>query len=632
MLDAALSYARRGWHVFPLHTPRTPTICSCGNRECGSIGKHPRTRHGVAEATTDEDKIRTWWGMWPDANIGIACKPSELVVLDVDPKSGGEESLAQIRQQLGDGVFETITCITGSGGQHIYYGCPPGAAVTNVVSGPRFVGPLGPGIDVRANGGLTSQHGGYVVAPPSLHASGRRYEWEAGYGPDERDLLELPEPLQEHLVVRLDTPPIDRQDKISFAVALEGIPEGERDWSLFKLACKFRALDVPIDMAMKLILEAAAKCKPPFPEAEARRKVISAYSRYAEGRFAIAGPGEEPRNEFEATPLGAYVSGEAVQDIRWVIHGHVIAGLIHIVYGEPESGKTILALRWALDVIEAGGRVVIVDEESGPAKIGGLLGDMGADPEKVDQQLRYFAFPSLDLKAWKEAAIEILEFQPQLIIMDSLTDLMANAGIDENKGAEVTQWMLGVPQMMARSPGAPAVVLIDHVTKATENTRYSVGSRAKKAKADVLWYVDKVIDFDRQTLGRVELKRHKNRPGVLEPKHVWVIGGEDDRLVCRPLDPLQDVVTTVHPREQQVLDLLRERGPMGPSEIAAEMGLHRSTVHRLLKELLRRNEIAATGETTDRKYAIAGEEQAIEGREEPDDRGLGYLDDDFVWD
>jgi DNA-binding CsgD family transcriptional regulator/RecA/RadA recombinase len=355
---------------------------------------------------------------------------------------------------------------------------------------------------------------------------------------------------------------------------------------------------------------------PPFPAEEARKKVISAYTRYAAGRFAIAGPGEEPRNEFEATPLGAYVSGEAAQDIRWVIQGHVIAGLIHIVYGEPESGKTILALRWALDVIEAGGRVVIVDEESGPAKIGGLLGDMGADPEKVDQQLRYFAFPSLDLKAWKEAAIEILEFQPQLIIMDSLTDLMANAGIDENKGAEVTQWMLGVPQMMARSPGAPAVVLIDHVTKATENTRYSVGSRAKKAKADVLWYVDKVSDFDRLTLGRVELKRHKNRPGVLEPKHVWVIGGEDDRLVCRPLDPLHDVVTTVHPREQQVLDLLRERGPMGTAEVAAELGVSRRTANQWLRALVSRGEAGIKGETSNRKYFLLGTDDGVSEPEE----------------
>jgi DNA-binding CsgD family transcriptional regulator len=154
------------------------------------------------------------------------------------------------------------------------------------------------------------------------------------------------------------------------------------------------------------------------------------------------------------------------------------------------------------------------------------------------------------------------------------------------------------------------------VTKATENTRYSVGSRAKKAKADVLWYVDKVSDFDRQTLGRVELKRHKNRPGVLEPKHVWVIGGEDDRLVCRPLDPLQDVVTTVHPREQQVLDLLRERGPMGTAEVAAELGVSRRTANQWLRALVSRGEAGIKGETSNRKYFLLGTDDGVGEPEE----------------
>jgi hypothetical protein len=580
----------------------------------------------VAEATTDEDKIRTWWSLWPDANIGIACKPSELVVLDVDPKSGGEESLAQIRQQLGDGVFETITCITGSGGQHIYYGCPPGAAVTNVVSGPRFVGPLGPGIDVRANGGLTSQHGGYVVAPPSLHASGRRYEWEAGYSPDERDLLELPEPLQEHLVVRLDTPPIDEhgEGKLSVKVALEGIPEGERDWTIFRYAALFRRFGVPIEWTMDIMLKAAAKCVPPFPAEEARKKVISAYTRYAAGRFAIAEPGDEARNEFEATPLGAIVAGQA-DDVDWVIPGHIVAGQIHVLYGEPESGKTILALRWMLDVVEQDGRVVMIDEESGPVKIGGLLRAMGANPERVDAQIKYFAFPNLDLKSWRDACIAILEEQPRLIVMDSLTDLLAGSGIDENHGHEVTRWMVDVAQFLARSPAKPAVILIDHVTKSTENVRYSVGSRAKKAKADVLWFVRKVTEFDRQNIGRVELIRHKNRPGVLEPKHVWTIGGEGGQLICRPLDPLQDVVTTVHPTEQQILDLLRDEGPMSVARLAARLQLSDRHVRRYLTNLTRAGRVGCDGTTRNRRYFLASGDGRTSIQWGDDD------DDDWEW-
>ena len=76
MLDAALCYTARGWPVFPVHTSRDGR-CSCGDAECERVGKHPRTSHGVKDATTSEDTIRLWWGAWPDANIGIASSEEE---------------------------------------------------------------------------------------------------------------------------------------------------------------------------------------------------------------------------------------------------------------------------------------------------------------------------------------------------------------------------------------------------------------------------------------------------------------------------------------------------------------------------------------------------------------------------
>ena len=70
-LAAALQYARHGLAVFPIHTP-TQDGCSCGKPSCNRVGKHPRTPHGVRDATTDEKAIRQWWNRWPDANVGIA--------------------------------------------------------------------------------------------------------------------------------------------------------------------------------------------------------------------------------------------------------------------------------------------------------------------------------------------------------------------------------------------------------------------------------------------------------------------------------------------------------------------------------------------------------------------------------
>lgn len=256
----AAAYARRGWPAFPLHSPGSgPSGCDC-RRDCGKdAAKHPRTAHGVTDATTNGDTIARWWRLWPEANVGIATgRRSRLVVLDVDPRSGGDTSLAALIAQHGP-LPETPCVRTGGGGLH-YYFAHPGDRVKNSAS------KVGAGLDIRGDGG-------YVVAPPSLHASGEPYVWAVAC---------RPAPLPSWLMVdaeragvepvRLDTPAI-----------LNGVPEGERDSTLFRLACKLRRSDVPRDVAEELVVRAAAACAPPFPERAALQKVASAYDRYASG-------------------------------------------------------------------------------------------------------------------------------------------------------------------------------------------------------------------------------------------------------------------------------------------------------------------------------------------------------------
>lgn len=153
LIDAALQYAARGWRVFPLHTTVTGA-CSCG-RDCGrDAGKHPRTPNGVKDATIDRATIERWWQRWPDANIGLATG-SGLVVLDLDlaEEIGKFQAIAA---QHG-GLPPTLTGKTGRG-LHIYLaGDLPGSR--------------------KVDGLLVRGEGGYVVAPPSLHASGQYYQW-----------------------------------------------------------------------------------------------------------------------------------------------------------------------------------------------------------------------------------------------------------------------------------------------------------------------------------------------------------------------------------------------------------------------------------------------------------------------
>jgi hypothetical protein len=78
-LNAARIYASRGWPVVPLHTPQG-SGCTCGRPNCSHPGKHPRTRHGYKDATTDTHKIDCWWEVHPEANVGIAT--DDLLIFD----------------------------------------------------------------------------------------------------------------------------------------------------------------------------------------------------------------------------------------------------------------------------------------------------------------------------------------------------------------------------------------------------------------------------------------------------------------------------------------------------------------------------------------------------------------------
>jgi len=161
-MDAALSYAARGWAVFPVWWP-VGGRCACGKADCQHPAKHPLgslAPHGVNSATNDPKVIRDWWRRAPLANIGVATGPvSGLVVLDLDPRNGGHPD------RLPGSLPTTPTVRTGGGGWH-YYLAHPG-------DGLRFPAkvPGCPGADLKAAGG-------YVLAPPSLHVSGRRYVWQ----------------------------------------------------------------------------------------------------------------------------------------------------------------------------------------------------------------------------------------------------------------------------------------------------------------------------------------------------------------------------------------------------------------------------------------------------------------------
>src|SRR5436309_3538888 len=100
VLQAALGYAALRLPVLPVHAPLRGGNCSCRRVDCSRPAKHPLTKHGVKDATTDPGVIRECWRATPFANVGIATGPrAGLIVLDIDHEHGGETSLQQLIQE-----------------------------------------------------------------------------------------------------------------------------------------------------------------------------------------------------------------------------------------------------------------------------------------------------------------------------------------------------------------------------------------------------------------------------------------------------------------------------------------------------------------------------------------------------
>lgn len=146
-IDDILALAKLGWRLHPLQkTSKVPCLNAWQNR-----------------ATTDETTLRLWFSQYPEANWGVATgQESGIFVVDLDPKSGGEESWQELTKE--NNTPKTTEVLTGSGGRHLYFKWPDDAHIRN------STGKIAKGIDIRADGGQ-------VVIPESVHPNGAVYAW-----------------------------------------------------------------------------------------------------------------------------------------------------------------------------------------------------------------------------------------------------------------------------------------------------------------------------------------------------------------------------------------------------------------------------------------------------------------------
>jgi len=243
-----------GWHIFPIYGIEGGE-CQCDKPSCTSKGKHPVTANGMKAATCDAKQIEAWIIEFPNCNWAVNCVMSDLVCLDVDPRSGGDESLSRIESRIKDSLPSTSIAKSGMSknlhgksmrGTHFYY---------------KYRGDVKFPINLNQQGlvGIDIKHNGYVLIPHSKHASGHRYEWMHDAAPWEKLTTDLPEELIQiifpkkvksslslevfsdldcRLIPETYKPPIDLEKFFN-----TNLLEGERSNKILSAACAMAARD-----------------------------------------------------------------------------------------------------------------------------------------------------------------------------------------------------------------------------------------------------------------------------------------------------------------------------------------------------------------------------------------------------
>lgn len=255
VLRAALEFLARGWSVLPLR-PRE---------------KRPLIRWEALQKTRPTlADITEWYRRWPNANVGIVTgEISNLIVLDIDPKHGGDNALELLGRRFG-ALPRTVEARTGGGGRHLYF-AHPGGFIRNRAG-------LVQGIDLRGDGG-------YIVAPPSVHPSGESYVWISGLSPAQIALAPLPR----WLISPLAGPRIGRSLADWRRLVRDGVIQGQRNSTIASLTGHLLWHGVDPDVVNELMLAwNRVRCRPPLDDAEVVQVVASIVRLHVEEERAQA--------------------------------------------------------------------------------------------------------------------------------------------------------------------------------------------------------------------------------------------------------------------------------------------------------------------------------------------------------
>jgi hypothetical protein len=451
MLKAALWYARKGWPVLPLFGC-VDGICECGDYGCETPAKHPRISGGVNGATTNPKLIKEWWDKWPNSNIGIRTgMKSGIFALDVDPKTGGDDSLSELEAKYGK-LPHTVESSTGSGGRHIFYNYP-GYYVKGIIG-------IRPGLDIRGDGN-------YIVAPPSLHISGHRYEFETSSRPDEVEIVAAPKWILDLIKNESSKKQNNSNDKNS---SPEIIPDGKRDDTLTSIAGKFRRQGMEYSEILPALLAINQKrCKSPLPDSQVE-KIVKSINRY-EPKFHVSSSPATRRDENLNIIQLSTVESEPVEFL-W--EPYIPLGKLTLIDGDPGVGKSWLSLAIGTSISKGNGLPNVDKFE--PGKILLLSAEDGLE-DTIKPRLEVLKANCDLIFAVKQVFTldddgiillddEIRKASPKIVFIDPLVAYFGGR-VDLHKANETREIMAKLATVADKNNCA--IVGIRHLTKGSRN-------------------------------------------------------------------------------------------------------------------------------------------------------------------
>jgi hypothetical protein len=506
-----LDYPKHGLPVFPVFEINIATgACTCGRKpgaDC-SPGKHPLSAlvpHGLSDASQDVTQVKAWIAAWPKANWAVITGAgSGIVVLDVDPRHGGLQSMKDLTGSDVPGPAWGTDLIqrTPSGGYHLLFKHPDKLTKNRVG--------IRPGLDIRGDGG-------YIMVAPSNHATDGVYDgvyewlngkaWLNGSGPSPAP------PMPKYLINVL----AERE----FAPVLpDVIPDGERDNTMTSLAGTMRRRGMtPEGVLAGLRVENQTRCRPPLEDGDLRR-----IANQARGWTPDDAQAQSSWLPIDNGPIldGDLSALEPTHMKRIDGQPLLYAERVSDFHGEPETGKSFAAQVAAAEVLQDGGTVLYLDFESEPRDVFGHLLALGVGKERIRAGFRYVRPEAkMTTDAIDDLVTEANDLQPGLTVIDGVNNAMAESGYDSNSNKDVPAWAGRLVRPLAKATPGPTL-LIDHVAKnAATRGEWAVGAGQKKAWITGASFGFELVRgeyFGKGRTGAVRIVLQKDKLGALRGK------------------------------------------------------------------------------------------------------------------